>query len=41
LKSECRISGKTGIFEMPEHKSFEVDSKIDLSIIEFILKTQG
>ncbi len=41
LKSKCRISGKTGIYEMPEHKSFEVDSKIDLSIIEFLLKTQS
>jgi len=38
MKSKCRISGKTGIFEMSEHESFEVDSKIDFSIIEFLLK---
>jgi len=38
MKSECRVSGKIGIFEMPEHRSFEVDSKIDFSIIEFLLK---
>jgi CMP-N,N'-diacetyllegionaminic acid synthase len=38
MKSKCRVSGKIGIFEMPEHRSFEVDSKIDFSIIEFLLK---
>jgi len=41
MKSKCRISGKTGIFEMYEHQSFEVDSKMDLAIIEFLLKKQG
>lgn len=41
MKSKCRISGKTGIFEMQEHQSFEVDSKIDLSIIEFLLKSHN
>jgi CMP-N,N'-diacetyllegionaminic acid synthase len=40
IKSKCRISGKTGIFEMAEEQSFEVDSKTDFAIIEFLLKKQ-
>lgn len=38
MKSKCRISGKIGIYEMAEHRSFEVDSKIDILIIEMLLR---
>jgi len=37
-KTNCRISGKIGLFEMPQELSYEVDSKNDLFIIEQILK---
>ena len=29
-KSHCRISGKIGMFEMPEINSIEIDSSFDL-----------
>lgn len=38
MKSKCRLSGKIGIFEMPEEISFEIDSIYDLKIAEFLLK---
>ena len=30
-KSKCRISGKTGFFEMPKELSLQIDTKLDLS----------
>jgi|TARA_B100000809_G_C14901754_1_gene446513 CMP-N-acetylneuraminic acid synthetase len=40
MKNKCRLSGKIGIFEMPEHLSFEIDSIYDLKIVEFLLKNK-
>ena len=40
-KTQCRISGKTGMFEMPEELSLQIDSKHDLLFAQQILKTQG
>lgn len=37
-KSHCRISGKIGIYEMPENKSVEIDSLLDLNITKQLLK---
>jgi len=38
MKSKCKLSGKIGIYEMPEEISFEIDTKYDLKIAEFMLK---
>lgn len=38
LKSECRISGKIGIHEMPEETYFELDEPSDWFIMEELLK---
>lgn len=40
MKNKCRLSGKIGIYEMPEHISFEIDSIYDLKIAEFLLKNK-
>ena len=37
-KSKCRISGRIGLFEMPQEKSYEIDSKHDIFIVEKLLK---
>jgi len=39
-KSKCRISGKIGLYVMPEEISIEIDSKFELSLANFILKNQ-
>ena len=38
IKSKCKLSGKIGIYEMPEEISFEIDTRHDLKIAELILK---
>lgn len=40
LSSKCRISGKTGFFEMSESSIFEIDEPSDWLIIENILLKQ-
>lgn len=37
-KTHCRISGKTGVFEMSEELSLQIDSKHDVLFAEQILK---
>ena len=37
-KNKCRISGRIGLFEMPQEKSYEIDSKHDIFIVEKLLK---
>lgn len=37
LKSRCRISGKTGLYEMPEETFVELDSPMDWMIAETLL----
>lgn len=39
-KSKCRISGKIGLYVMPEEISIEIDSKFELSLANLILKNQ-
>jgi len=41
LKNACRMSGKIGIYEMPEELSYQIDSKHDLNLIENIIKNRG
>jgi len=38
LKTQCRISGKIGVYEMPEETYFELDEPSDWIIIEDLLK---
>lgn len=38
LKTQCRISGKIGVFEMPEETYFELDEPSDWTITEDLLK---
>jgi CMP-N,N'-diacetyllegionaminic acid synthase len=40
-KSKCRISGKIGLYEMDQISSLQIDSKLDLEIIEYIMKTKN
>ena len=35
------MSGKIGIYEMPEELSYQIDSKPDLNLIENIIKNRG
>jgi len=37
-KSKSRVSGKIGLYKMPESLSLQVDSKYDLFLIEQIMK---
>ena len=37
-RSNCRISGKIGIYEMPEEESFQIDKIFDVHTVENILK---
>ena len=39
-KFNCRISGKIGIYQMPEELSIQIDNKTDLAIAEQIIKVQ-
>jgi len=39
-KTKCRISGKIGIYEMPEKLSYQIDSYDDIFIIERLLKSK-
>ena len=41
LKSQCRISGNIGIYEMREETFLEIDEPIDFEIIEKIMKTKN
>ncbi|RZD38765.1 MAG: acylneuraminate cytidylyltransferase [Thaumarchaeota archaeon] len=41
LKNACRISGKIGIYEMPEELSYQIDSKHDLNLIKSIMENRG
>ena len=38
LKTQCRISGKIGIYEMPEDTYFELDEPSDWIIVEHMLR---
>lgn len=38
LKTQCRISGKIGVYEMPKETYFELDEPSDWTIIEDFLK---
>jgi CMP-N,N'-diacetyllegionaminic acid synthase len=40
-KTNCRISGKIGLFEMPQELSLQIDSLSDLSNAEQVLKWRG
>lgn len=40
IKNKSKLSGKIGIYEMPEVISFEIDSMYDLQIAEFLLKNK-
>ena len=37
-KTNCRISGNIGLYEMPEKCSIQIDSKFDLLFADQILK---
>ena len=37
-KNKCRISGKIGMFTMPEELSIEIDNEFELALAETILK---
>jgi CMP-N,N'-diacetyllegionaminic acid synthase len=37
-KSNCRISGKIGLYEISENLSLEIDSKFDLELVNHILQ---
>lgn len=39
-KSKCRISGKIGLYEMPEESSIEIDTKLDLMKANQIIKNK-
>ena len=38
LNSKLRYSGKIGIYEMPQYRSFQVDTLEDLDLIRSIMK---
>lgn len=38
LKDKCRLSGKVGIYEMPEETYFEIDEPSDWIVIEHLLR---
>lgn len=38
MKSKCRISGRIGMYVMPEELSYQIDSKLDFQIIKIIMK---
>ena len=40
IQSGLRYSGETGIFEMPFSRSFQVDSKDDIKIVEYLLSNR-
>ena len=40
-KSKCRMSGKIGIYEMPEELSYQIDVPNDLFIVTQMLKKQN
>ena len=40
-KNKCRISGKIGLYEMPEELSIQIDSKFDLIVAEQFIKKRG
>ena len=40
IKSELRYSGKTGIFEMPYSRSFQIDTMDDITLMEKLLKNR-
>ena len=37
-KTKCRISGKIGLYEMPEEQSIQIDSKFDLLFAKQVIK---
>jgi len=37
-RTNCRISGHIGLYEMPEQDSIQIDSKLDLLVAEHVLK---
>lgn len=41
LKTQCRISGKMGVYEMPDETYFELDEPSDWIIMENFLKKRG
>lgn len=41
LKDNCRLSGKVGVYEMPEETYFEIDEPSDWIVIEHLLRKQG
>ena len=40
-QTNCRVSGKIGVFEMPEESSLQIDSKHDILFAEQILKMRN
>lgn len=40
LKSRCRLSGKIGLYEMPEHTLHELDGPSDWIVVEELLKNR-
>ena len=38
LNQKSLIGKNTGIFEMPEERSIDIDSKFDLKIVKFLMK---
>lgn len=41
LNDSCRLSGKVGVYEMPEETYFEIDEPSDWVIIEHLLRKRG
>lgn len=41
LKDSCRLSGKVGVYEMPEETYFEIDEPSDWIVIEHLLRKQS
>ena len=37
-KSQCRISGKIGLYEMPEEISIDIDTREDFELVGKMLK---
>ena len=40
IKSGLRYSGKTGVFEMPFSRSFQIDTMDDFAMVEKLLKNR-
>ena len=38
LKSKLLLNANTGFYEMPEERSYDIDSKLDWDIVEMIMK---